>query len=192
MTPARPPNTLRIIGGRWRSRRIRFPEVAGLRPTADRVRETLFNWLQNEVPGACCLDLYAGSGACGLEALSRGAAKVVFVERDTRAANAIRAALSTLESPDGQVVEADVRQWLAMGTLTPASVDIAFIDPPYADALQAATAQALATSKVLRAGSRIYLESAVPLEAAAMPDTWRELRHKKAGQVHYYLYEAQP
>lgn len=125
--------TLRIIGGAWRGRRLRFPPSPEIRPTPDRVRETLFNWLAVRVPGARCLDLFAGSGALGLEALSRGAAHVTFVERDAAAGREVSARLAEWGAHDARVEIADARAFLDR---TPAAAfDIAFLDPPFASSL---------------------------------------------------------
>jgi 16S rRNA (guanine966-N2)-methyltransferase len=122
-------NSVRIIGGGWRGRRVNFPDVPGLRPTPDRVRETLFNWLQHAVAGARCLDLFAGSGALGLEALSRGATTLVFVEQAVAAARALQEQLIRFGgSPKARVVEMGAARYLR----TPApAFDIVFLDPPH-------------------------------------------------------------
>src|SRR5262245_39524151 len=125
-------NTLRIIGGEWRGRRIRFPGKGGIRPTPDRVRETLFNWLMAKVPGSRCLDLFAGSGALGLEALSRGAAQVTFVERDRENAASLAATAAELAPGRAVVIEGDALAWLA-GTAE--AYDVVFLDPPFAAGL---------------------------------------------------------
>src|SRR5579884_1678977 len=109
-------NRVRIIGGRWRSRVLRFPPAAHLRPTPDRVRETLFNWLGQRLDGLSCLDLFAGSGALGFEALSRGAARVVMVERDRATARALRDNARKLDAKGAEVVESDAIAWLARAT----------------------------------------------------------------------------
>lgn len=177
------PNRLRIIGGQWRGRKLSFPEVPGLRPTPDRVRETVFNWLQPIVPGARCLDLYAGSGALGLEALSRGAASCTFVERDRRAAAGLEENLSLLAAEGATVVRAEVTPWL--GTAPAQSYDLVFLDPPFRSDLVAPTLQALG-SGWLRPGARVYVE--VESESSPdLPDGWEVLKTKVAGQVGYHL-----
>jgi 16S rRNA (guanine966-N2)-methyltransferase len=178
------PNTLRIIGGEWRGRRIRFPAVAGIRPTPDRVRETLFNWLMAQVPGSRCLDLFAGSGALGLEALSRGAATVTFIERDREAARGLRETASKLAQGRASVVEADALAWLD----GPASeFDIAFLDPPFgSDALARALA-ALDSRGWLADGASIYVELPTKSGAPALPAGWRLHRSGRAGAVGYHL-----
>jgi 16S rRNA (guanine966-N2)-methyltransferase len=174
---------LRIIGGTWRSRRLTFPEREGLRPTPDRVRETLFNWLQPWLPGATCLDLFAGSGALGLESLSRGAGQVVLVEQDVAAVSALRANLALLDARGAEVVQADARVFLQ----GPArQFDIVFLDPPYASGLLAECCTRLETGGWLRKQGLIYLEAAGD-QALPLPATWTLLRSKRAGQVGYHL-----
>ena len=176
---------LRIVGGSWRGRRLRFPASPELRPTPDRVRETLFNWLSVRVPGARCLDLFAGSGALGLEALSRGAAHVTFVERDAAAAREIAARLAEWGARAASVEHADARAFLER---TPAaSFDIVFLDPPFASGLLEASAARLEQGGWLRADALIYVDcpaSATPL----VPPLWSLLRTKRAGEVGYHLY----
>ena len=174
---------LRIIGGTWRSRRLSFPERAGLRPTPDRVRETLFNWLQPWLPGAVCLDLFAGSGALGIESLSRGAHSVVLVESDATTAQALRANLDRLAAHAAELVHADARTFL-QGTARP--FDIVFLDPPYQGGLLAECCARLETGGWVRSQGLIYLEADGD-QTLALPPTWTLLRSKRAGQVGYYL-----
>ena len=122
------PGQLRIIGGEWRGRKLQFPAVTDLRPTPDRIRETLFNWLQMQIAGARCLDLFAGSGALGLEALSRGAREVVMVEQDRAAAVQIRHHLQTLQCQSGHVENSDAFRYLNSSA---SRFDVVFLDPPY-------------------------------------------------------------
>jgi 16S rRNA (guanine966-N2)-methyltransferase len=176
--------TLRIIGGSWRGRRLRFPASPQIRPTPDRVRETLFNWLSLRVPGARCLDLFAGSGALGLEALSRGAAHVTFVERDAAAAREIAARLAEWGAPAASVEHADAGTFLRAPA---APFDIVFLDPPFASQLLASTAARLEQGGWLTEGALVYLEcpaSAPP----SVPPVWTALRAKRAGEVGYHLY----
>jgi 16S rRNA (guanine966-N2)-methyltransferase len=173
-------NRVRIIGGEWRSRLVRFPGTPGLRPTPDRVRETLFNWLGQRLDGLACLDLFAGSGALGFEALSRGASRVVMIDRDREAIDALRAAALELGAAGAEVVAADSLAWLGRGS---EKFDIAFVDPPYASEL---AAQALAKlGPRLNPGARVYVESAKPLQPGV---PWVELREGKAGAVRFALY----
>ncbi len=174
----------RIIGGRYRHRRLAFPALDGLRPSPDRVRETLFNWLAPVIEGARCLDLFAGSGALGLEALSRGAASCVFVEQAGAAVVALRQHLARLDAAGGEVWQAEALAWLA----GPArSFDIVFLDPPYAANLLAPACTALAAGGWLAPGARVYLETAAADGEPTLPDGWSLVRSKKAGQVGYHL-----
>jgi len=178
------PNTLRIIGGEWRGRRIRFPGLAGLRPTPDRVRETLFNWLAPDVAGSRCLDLFAGSGALGLEALSRGAAGVTFVEREREAADRLRETVNQLASGRAQVVQADALVWLG-GASEP--FDIAFVDPPFDSGLLPAAMHALEAGGWLMPAARIYLEGPAKAGPPELPRGWVLHRSGRAGAVGYHL-----
>jgi 16S rRNA (guanine966-N2)-methyltransferase len=177
--------TLRVIGGIWRGRRLRFPPSPQIRPTPDRVRETLFNWLAARVPGARCLDLFAGSGALGLEALSRGAAHVTFVERDAAAAGEIRARLAEWGAREATVERADARGFLERRPATP--FDIVFLDPPFASDLLREIAAPLEQRGWLADGALVYVES--PADApTAVPAGWTPLKTKRAGEVGYHLY----
>lgn len=180
----RGPGVLRIIGGAWRGRRLAFPGDRSVRPTPDRIRETLFNWLQQRVADRNCLDLYAGSGALGLEALSRGAKKVVFVERDPPVARHISATLERLKAQGGQVVCADALHYLA-GPGTP--FDVVFVDPPYAERLVPAVCTALERGGWLAPGALVYLESAARDGVPVLPEAWTLHRSKTAGEVGYHL-----
>lgn len=182
MAAPRGANSLRIIAGQWRGRRLTFPAIEGVRPSPDRVRETLFNWLQPWLPGARCLDLFAGSGAVGLEALSRGAAVVAFVDRDRRVTAAIEAHLHTLGSDAGCVITADALRFLER----PAEpYDIVFLDPPFRQGLLAPCCEALAGGWV-HSGSRVYLEAEKGL-IPELPPGWKLERSKQAGQVGFHL-----
>jgi len=174
-------NRVRIIAGKWRSRIVKFPAAAQLRPTPDRVRETLFNWLGQRLDDLACLDLFAGSGALGFEAMSRGARRVVMVERDRAIAEGLREAARSLEAEGLDVEQGDALAWLARGG---ERFDVAFVDPPYASDL-AVQALGLLPSR-LNPGARVYVESAAPLSPGAR---WRVLREDRAGAVRYALYE---
>jgi 16S rRNA (guanine966-N2)-methyltransferase len=179
---------LRIIGGTWRSRRIRFVTESDIRPTPDRVRETLFNWLQQIVPGANCLDLYAGSGALGFEALSRGAARATFVDQDVRVVQQIGANLELLEATDrGKVVWSDAHAYLAGEARTDGPFDIVFLDPPYRDHMLQPSCELLERSGALAATAWIYLETEAREAPPALPPGWIYLQSKSAGQVGYHL-----
>jgi 16S rRNA (guanine966-N2)-methyltransferase len=175
------------VAGRWRGRRFRFP-AADIRPTPDRVRETLFNWLQHRIVGARCLDLYAGSGALGLEALSRGAASVVFVERQRVVVEALRALLREWQASGAQVICAEARPWLGEAASLVEPFDLVFLDPPYAASRNGELSAVLA---LLRAGrlapdARIYVEHA-KADPEPAPAGLRQLRTGVAGEVRYHL-----
>ena len=174
---------VRIIGGAWRSRRISFPASEDLRPTPDRVRETVFNWLAAQLPGAVCLDLFAGSGAFGFEALSRAAARVVLVEKRLEVAAALRHNREQLRAEQADIVHADAVEYLR-GSVE--AFDVVFIDPPYASGLLGPCAELLEARGWLKPGAFIYLE-APQGEAPLLPETWRLVRSKTAGQVGYHL-----
>jgi 16S rRNA (guanine966-N2)-methyltransferase len=178
---------LRIIGGRHRGRRLQFPAGVDIRPTPDRVRETLFNWLQLRMPGARVLDLFSGSGALGLEALSRGAAHAVFVERDRRASAAISKLLEEWGESDASVICADALAWLTRPRTEPA-FDIVFLDPPYDAEVLAAVASALSNQAYLAPDARVYVERRAKEPLATLPPGWRELRAGQAGEVGYHLF----
>ncbi len=180
----KPRGELRIIGGEWRSRRIRFPGQAGLRPTPDRVRETLFNWLAPFVASSRCLDLFAGSGALGLEALSRGAAKVTFVERDRLAAEVLGKTAATLAPGRTEVVLSDALVWLAG---PPERQDIVFLDPPFDSDLLTGTMSRLETRGWLAPAAFIYVESPAKAGLPAWPAGWQTHRSGRAGAVGYHL-----
>jgi len=184
VTAAAGRNEVRIIGGAWRGRKIRFPPVADLRPTPDRVRETLFNWLAPSLSGARCLDLFAGSGALGLEALSRGAAHVVFVEKNPVAAKHLSAVTATLAPGQADIAMDDARRWLKG---QPRGFDIVFLDPPFDSALLDGALAALARPGWLAAGAFIYIESPAAVGEPALPGDWRLHRSGRAGEVGYHL-----
>lgn len=179
---------VRIISGRWRRRLLPVPEVEGLRPTPDRVRETLFNWLAGCIEGARCLDLYAGSGALGFEAASRGAARVVMVEKDAQAVEGLRRQAAVLGATEIEVVHADARHWL-LGEARP--FDVVFLDPPFAGEDLGKVCELLDQAPWLAPGALVYLESRAELDEPALPSAWRILRRQRAGQVRYYLAAAQ-
>jgi 16S rRNA (guanine966-N2)-methyltransferase len=177
-------NTLRIIGGDWRGRRIRFPGRGGIRPTPDRVRETLFNWLMGKVRGSRCLDLFAGSGALGLEALSRGAAHVTFVERDRESAVRLRETAGLLAPGRATVVEADALTWLEGQSDTH---DIVFLDPPFAAGILTEAMQRLEARGALAPGACIYIEMPAAAGPPELPAPWILHRSGRAGAVGYHL-----
>jgi 16S rRNA (guanine966-N2)-methyltransferase len=179
------PNRLRIIGGRWRGSRIVFPPLAAIRPSPDRVRETLFNWLQQPIVGARCLDLFAGSGALGLEALSRGAAHVTFVDREPQVGRHLLQTLERLGSRDATVVIEDAQRFLLR---PPQPCDIVFLDPPFdSGVLEQVGARLQAW---LTPGAYIYVECPADRSLATLPAHWSVQRTKRAGQVGYHLLRA--
>ena len=187
-------NTLRIVGGRWRSRRLRFVDADGLRPTPDRVRETLFNWLQFEMPGAHCLDAFAGSGALGFEALSRGAATVVMIERERSQHQALLAAAAELSADGARILLGDADSLLAKaGDWRPAAgFDVVFLDPPYNKGLVQKTLQQLLEIGLLRPEALLYIESEQDWGALALPLSIHQLKSTRAGSVNAFLARYQP
>jgi 16S rRNA (guanine966-N2)-methyltransferase len=175
---------LRIIGGTNRGRRLPIPDQPGLRPTADRVRETLFNWLAPVLPGACCLDLFAGSGALGLEAASRGAGEVVLVERNERVARQLSVNCVTLGAQGVRVIQTDALTWLG-GPPTP--FDLVFLDPPFAEGLLGPACTLLAGRGWLAPCARVYLEADDREGFPALPNGWQLIRERTAGQVRFGL-----
>ncbi len=178
------PGRIRIIGGSLRNSRLDVPDLPGLRPTAERVRETLFNWLAPVIDGARCLDLFAGTGALGIEALSRGAANAQFVERDTRAAQALRDNLVRLKVSNGQVTALDAVQFMRGA---PQAQDLVFLDPPFALELWSVLAQQLEQGGWLAAQAWVYVESPRAV-APALPPNWQLHREGHAGEVRFAIY----
>jgi len=184
-----PQSSLRIIAGQWRGRRLQFPTIDGLRPTPDRVRETLFNWLMPVIAGTRCLDLFAGSGALGLEALSRGAAAATFVDQSTQVKQSILANLHLLGCEQAQVYAADTLNWLQHPPQGAGPYDLVFLDPPFRKDLLKACAARLEEQSLLRDQAWIYIEAEQELRSLPVPDNWRLHRHKIAGQVQYALFQ---
>ncbi|MBP8851456.1 MAG: 16S rRNA (guanine(966)-N(2))-methyltransferase RsmD [Moraxellaceae bacterium] len=187
-------NTLRIVGGRWRSRRLRFIDADGLRPTPDRVRETLFNWLQFEIPGAHCLDAFAGSGALGFEALSRGAATAVMIERERLQHQALLAAAAELGADGARILLGYADSLLAKaGDWRPvAGFDVVFLDPPYNKGLVQKTVQQLLELGLLRTEALLYIESELDWEALSLPVSIQQLKSTRAGSVNAFLARYRP
>jgi 16S rRNA (guanine966-N2)-methyltransferase len=190
----------------WRGRKLRFPPSPEIRPTPDRVRETLFNWLGPRLPGARCLDLFAGSGALGLESLSRGAAHVTFVERDGAAARELRARLSEWGASGAEVEHGDALRFLAgaagtrdaqgAGVVTGGdgrtaaargAFDIVFLDPPFDSGFLTSAAERLEAGSWLAPGALIYVECAARDGMPPLPATWTTTKAKQAGEVGYHL-----
>ena len=171
--------TLRVIGGKYRSRVLRVPARPGLRPTPDRVRETLFNWLGQDLSGLACLDLYAGSGALGFEAASRGAARVVLVEKDGAVVAELERSRAALDAQQVTIVGGDAAAYLARAR---GRFDVVFLDPPFRQ--NAVPAMLGKLPPRLEPDARVYVESDAPVEVAA---PWAELKRARAGQVSYQL-----
>jgi len=179
---------IRIIGGQWRGRKLPVPDSAGLRPTTDRVRETLFNWLAPVLQQARCLDCFAGSGALGLEALSRFAGSVTLLELERPVAQQLEKNLHTLRASDAQVINVNTLSWLAASG---EPYDVVFVDPPFRKGLLEQTLQLLEQNGWLADEAMIYVESEVEHGAPPVPASWALHREKIAGQVAYRLYHRQ-
>ncbi|MBW5813487.1 16S rRNA (guanine(966)-N(2))-methyltransferase [Yersinia kristensenii] len=183
--PQQSAGQIRIIGGKWRGRKLPVPVSPGLRPTTDRVRETLFNWLAPMIQGARCLDCFAGSGALGLEALSRYAGVAILLEADRYVAKQLGNNLTLLSADNGQVVNTNSLQWLAQPGQP---FDLVFLDPPFRKGLLAETINLLEQFNWLTADAWIYVEAEAESAATDVPANWQLHREKIAGQVAYRLY----
>jgi 16S rRNA (guanine966-N2)-methyltransferase len=172
---------IRIIAGEHRGRRIAVPGKPDLRPTPDRVRETLFNWLGQDLSGRACLDLFAGSGALGFEAASRGAARVVMVENDRAVFAVLQETKRAIGAAQVELVRGDAFEYLRNGE---GRFDVVFLDPPFRQNALPALLEALPPR--LAPGARVYVEAPSPCEPG---EAWRELRRSRAGQVSYQLLE---
>ncbi len=179
------PGRLRIVAGKWRSRLLQIIDEPELRPTSERIRETLFNWLSAIPEGAQCLDLFAGTGALGIEALSRGATNVVFIEKSATLAAAIRKNLSELEAMNAEVCQRDAIEYLK--NADPMPFDIVFLDPPFDTELLSDTCSLLRENGWLTANAIIYLEQSRDTEKPALPQGWVVSQEKVAGKVSYSL-----
>jgi 16S rRNA (guanine966-N2)-methyltransferase len=182
-----PTGRLRIVAGKWRSRLLPIADEPGLRPTSERIRETLFNWLASTIEGSRCLDLYAGSGALGLEALSRGAAEVVFVDNSAAAVAVLKESVAVLDAAGASIFETDALRYL-QGDAEP--FDIVFLDPPFAADLLEDLCRLLDERDWLTAGARVYLEQDHDRPLPRLPDGWAVLKQKTAGKVRYALVTA--
>ncbi|MDY6945488.1 MAG: 16S rRNA (guanine(966)-N(2))-methyltransferase RsmD [Pseudomonadota bacterium] len=181
-----PPNRLRVVGGRWRGTKIDFPAIDAIRPSPDRVRETLFNWLQQHSVGANCLDLFAGSGALGIEALSRGASAVTFVDREPQVGRHLLQTLQRLGATGASVETQDAVRFLER---TPRPFDVVFLDPPFASTLLAAVFAQLRRGW-LAPQAHIYVECPSDTPLPPLAPGWTLYRSKQAGQVGYHLLRA--
>ena len=174
---------LRIVAGNWRSRLLDIADVKGLRPTSERIRETLFNWLAPHIEGARCLDLFAGTGALGLEALSRGARHATFVEQSSVAARQLEKNIGIVGAASAaNVVQGDALKYLRNAG---GPFDIAFLDPPFAADLLGETCRLLHERKLLVDGGLAYLELDRTQDEPALPDGWETIRNKKNASLRY-------
>lgn len=180
---AKAPHEVRLIGGLWKRSKLPVIDKPGLRPTPDRVRETLFNWLGHDLTGWRCLDAFAGSGALGFEAASRGAAEVLLLERDADLVRSLRASQQRLKADTLQVEQADALAWMAR--CAPQRFELVFVDPPFGAGLQPVALAAAAP--LLGPGGCLYLESPVALVPAELPAGFAVWREARAGMVHYHL-----
>ena len=180
-------SSIRIIGGEWRSRKLTVPDAQGLRPTPDRVRETLFNWLAPTIQGARVLDAFTGSGALFLEALSRGASTGVAIDANTNAVNNLRRNLAVLQCDDAEVLRVDSLQYLS--NKAEQGFDIVLLDPPFHQDLLLSACQLLEDNNWLNKDAWIYTESEQAPSSLGVPSSWRLHREKHTGQVHYALWQ---
>ena len=180
-------SSCRIIGGNWRGRKVTFDDADGLRPTTDRIRETVFNWLQPYLNQGVCLDLYAGSGVLGIEALSRGAVEAVLVEKNKTTVNTIRKNLSQLKASGAVVYNDDALGWLSASAKN-RRFNLVFLDPPFHANLLEKSAIALNDSGILADDAIIYVEHNVD-ESFIAPEHWSCIKDKCSGQVRYRLFE---
>lgn len=174
----------RIIAGKWRGRKISFDDAEGLRPTTDRIRETVFNWLQPFLVKSRCLDCFAGSGVLGFEALSRGAEKVIFLDQNEKTISNLKKNISALDAEAAELHCVDALQWLKLQNKE--TFDLIFLDPPFATDLLVETCALLNQSSCLVDGAIIYLEHNINSKID-LPENWCSLKKKKAGQVAYQL-----
>ncbi|MCL6414174.1 16S rRNA (guanine(966)-N(2))-methyltransferase RsmD [Aestuariirhabdus sp. Z084] len=186
-TATKRPAQVRIIAGQWRGRKLPVFDREGLRPTPDRVRETLFNWLSPWLPGSHCLDCFSGSGALALEALSRGAEQARMLERDSGATRQLQENLATLGDRNGEVILTDSLNYLDNESDQP--FDLIFIDPPFRQDLVARCCQLLEQNGWLADNALIYVEAERELELDNLPANWELYREKTAGQVGYRLFQ---
>jgi len=187
-------SSVRIIGGRWRGSRIEFAEAQGLRPTSDRIRETLFNWLAADIADARCIDLFAGSGVLAFEALSRGAQEVYALEKNRAVFHHIRANSQRLEAHDLKLLNVDSTEWLLWLKTDEdqpenPGFDIVFVDPPFYGAIDPQLLILLDRSGILLPRAKIYLEQPDASDGWQIPAGWEILKDKKAGSVRFSLFQ---
>jgi 16S rRNA (guanine966-N2)-methyltransferase len=186
---AAPPGRVRIVAGKWRGRFLPVIDAEELRPTPERVRETLFNWLEPRIEGARCLDLFAGTGVLGLEALSRGAGEAVLVERNRRAADALEKSIGKLDARSATIVMGDAIEFLQNANARP--MDIVFLDPPFAGAFVAKSIELLGSRGWLAPRASLYIEQDAAKAIPDLPPALTVRREKKAGNVRYLLIDAE-
>ena len=181
-------NSVRIISGKYKSRKITFPSQSEVRPTGNRIRESLFNWIQLEITNSRCLDLFAGSGALGIEALSRGAAIATFIESNREAAFYIKKNLKNLGAINGDLIIAEATSWLKCSKdIDP--FDIVFLDPPFKANLMFDCFQLLESNNMIADNGSIYIETETEFKEEILPESWRLSHKNQAGKVFYYLYK---
>jgi 16S rRNA (guanine966-N2)-methyltransferase len=186
MSGKSPRNSVRIIAGEWRGRRLPVLDVSGLRPTGDRCRETLFNWLQADIEGADCADIFAGSGALGFEAASRGARSVVLVEKHSVVVSSLDRNVNLLRARQVHVHQGDALEWLARAR--PDSLDIVFVDPPFDEGLILKCTELLDRMHCVRAGGFVYVEEPATREPLAPGPEWELWKERKIGEVRMQLF----
>ncbi|WP_019616423.1 16S rRNA (guanine(966)-N(2))-methyltransferase RsmD [Psychromonas ossibalaenae] len=177
---------IRIISGKWRGKKLPVKDKEGLRPTTDRTKETLFNWLMHDIRDAQCLDCFSGSGSLAFEALSRYAANTTLLERDKQVALQLRNNLHTLKVDNAVIIETDSISYLQQAAKQ--QFDIVFIDPPFNKDLVQPCCQALEVNNYLTEQALIYIEMEIQQSALELPDSWKLLKEKSTGQVSYRLY----
>ncbi len=185
-------NTLRIVAGQWRGRKLSFPDQQGLRPTPDRVRETLFNWLQGKVEASHCLDLFTGSGALALEALSRGASQATLIDSSNLVIKQLAENLKILGAQNAQLKHSSAITWLEQSQSGTERFDLVFMDPPFRQGLIDSCSLLLEQSSVLSPGAVIYIEAEKELNPLPIPDNWTIIKQKNSGQVSSYLCQRSP
>ena len=177
-------NKLRIIAGKWRGRKIAFPDIPGLRPTPDRVRETLFNWLAPVISEAIYLDLFAGSGALGFEALSRGAKQVVFVDESSEVIQQLNANQKLLACGNLKIIQKSALEYLET---CDEKFDVVFLDPPFQSDLLEKCCALIDEKNLLTPDALIYIETSIKKDMSFLPSSWKIFKEKQAGQVKYCL-----
>lgn len=183
-----PSGQIKIIAGKWRGRNLKVLTHPGLRPTPSRVRETLFNWLNPYIVNACCLDLFAGSGALGFEALSRGAKRVIFIDNFSATIKAIEQSAKLLEATsDCEIIRASAVSWLQQISFRGPAFDIIFLDPPFNSPLLGQSIALLAKSALVNEQTLIYMETAKGLTSSDLPPHWELIKQKTTGEVAYHL-----